>query len=277
MGHNVKRVVDRASLEFTMAGDDVEKLRSLFRSERLSPFIGFLSVALIALSKLTGRSDVSIVIPANGNLLVIPADIAPSRSIREVLQQIRRTVINAHAETPGERPDQLGHFFFDVEVVSPSPAADRVTAGFDFELFASVAPSNVRWCIAYATTLFDHHAVEQVAENVGLISNRLAQRPDAPVGGPGDIPDQPPTREEALAVLYSELLGVGPVGVRENFFLLGGNSLLAIRLVNTVRTRMGVELPLRAVFEAATPAELAGRLDEGTPVRAPLIRRPRET
>lgn len=60
----------------------------------------------------------------------------------------------------------------------------------------------------------------------------------------------PETREEvALAAIWQLLLGRAPAGVDEDFFELGGHSLLAARLVAQVRARLGVALPVRAVFE----------------------------
>jgi amino acid adenylation domain-containing protein len=63
--------------------------------------------------------------------------------------------------------------------------------------------------------------------------------------------------EQHLAEIWERLLGIPDVGVHDNFFELGGHSLLATRLIAAVREEMGVELPLREVFERPTVAGLA--------------------
>ena len=53
------------------------------------------------------------------------------------------------------------------------------------------------------------------------------------------------------------------VGVDDSFFELGGDSLLAMRVIAAVNTRLGSGLAVRAVFEAPTVAQLAPRIGEG--------------
>ncbi|MFF6835879.1 amino acid adenylation domain-containing protein [Streptomyces sp. NPDC012438] len=69
-------------------------------------------------------------------------------------------------------------------------------------------------------------------------------------------------REKALTALFEEVLGVDRVGVDDGFFALGGHSLLATRLITRARTELGVEIPIRTIFDLPTPAALAAWSEE---------------
>jgi NAD(P)-dependent dehydrogenase (short-subunit alcohol dehydrogenase family) len=63
--------------------------------------------------------------------------------------------------------------------------------------------------------------------------------------------------ESFIVDTWQELLGVEPIGVHDDFFKLGGHSLLGTQVLARLRERYKVDLSLRVIFEAATPAELA--------------------
>ncbi len=64
-------------------------------------------------------------------------------------------------------------------------------------------------------------------------------------------------REEKLAALWEELFGIAPIGAEDSFLELGGHSLLAIQMVTQVRSLFDADLPVTALFEAPTIAELS--------------------
>ncbi|HEX2091511.1 MAG TPA: amino acid adenylation domain-containing protein [Longimicrobiaceae bacterium] len=106
----------------------------------------------------------------------------------------------------------------------------------------------------------------------GKVDRRALPAPEhASAREPRGAPGTP--AEEVLAEVWAELLRVERVGTRESFFHLGGHSLLAMRLVSRVREVFGVELPLRALFEAPTVAGMAERVERLRHAAEPLLPR----
>ncbi|WEO95424.1 amino acid adenylation domain-containing protein [Streptomyces sp. FXJ1.172] len=67
--------------------------------------------------------------------------------------------------------------------------------------------------------------------------------------------------EEVIAGVWSELLGVSPVGVNDDFFELGGHSMLAIQVISRINEALGTDINLRVVFDNPTVGEFARHLD----------------
>ncbi len=101
--------------------------------------------------------------------------------------------------------------------------------------------------------VLDHRLTQP---ETGPISNY--PRPDLRVAY---IPPSTET-EKIIAQLWSDLLGVQHVGVHDSFLELGGDSLMATRLISRMKDVFQQDLPVRLIFEASTIAELARAVDE---------------
>src|SRR5262249_21308239 len=96
----------------------------------------------------------------------------------------------------------------------------------------------------------------------GKVDRRALPAPDADRLDPESkfvVPRTPV--EEELANICTELLRAPRVSVEENFFKLGGNSLVATQLILRVREKFNVELPIYSIFETPTIAGLAQRIE----------------
>ena len=81
------------------------------------------------------------------------------------------------------------------------------------------------------------------------------------------------TLEMQLMQIWSDVLGVHPIGVRDNFFELGGHSLLAVRLMAQIEQQFGTNLLLGTLFQTQTIEQLASLLRDGTEStpKSPLV------
>jgi amino acid adenylation domain-containing protein len=77
--------------------------------------------------------------------------------------------------------------------------------------------------------------------------------------------------EEQLAQIWSEVLGIERVGIHDNFFALGGHSLMAVRLFSEINNRLGHELPLSILFQQGTISQIAQMINE-SPKDQPIAR-----
>ncbi|SCX53462.1 non-ribosomal peptide synthase domain TIGR01720/amino acid adenylation domain-containing protein [Pseudomonas sp. NFACC32-1] len=78
-------------------------------------------------------------------------------------------------------------------------------------------------------------------------------------------------REQQVAQIWQQVLKLERVGLQDNFFELGGHSLLVTQVVSRVRRVLGIEVPLRSLFEHGTLQDFVGALDAGQGPQAPAL------
>ncbi|HEX7239095.1 MAG TPA: amino acid adenylation domain-containing protein, partial [Longimicrobiaceae bacterium] len=101
----------------------------------------------------------------------------------------------------------------------------------------------------------------------GKLARRALPAPDGAAEAKAYVAPRTPT-ERLVAEAWAAALQVERVGALDGFFELGGHSLLGTRVVSRLREALGVEVPLRAVFEAPTLAAFAERVDALRPAPA---------
>jgi hypothetical protein len=94
------------------------------------------------------------------------------------------------------------------------------------------------------------------------LSERLGVKPVDQTTSKCEVPYTPPSTEQesTLAEIWARVLGLSTVGIHDDFFQLGGDSILATRVVSQVRSLLHVDLSPASLFETPTVAELARSL-----------------
>ncbi|WP_143660552.1 alpha/beta fold hydrolase, partial [Streptomyces sp. JHA26] len=164
--------------------------------------------------------------------------------------------------------------------------AAKFDLSFVFDEHDDEAGTTLAGVVGFSLDLFDRSTAEELAQRLLRVLRAMVADPSAPVSSI-DVPeiegrparlastdlDAPDTgaragdrpgrnaREELLCALFAEALGLPSVGVNDNFFDLGGHSLMIVKMLAEIRSVFGVRLPIRALFEAPTVAELALQLD----------------
>jgi amino acid adenylation domain-containing protein len=193
-----------------------------------------------------------------------------------------RYLPNGEVEFAGRRDGQVKIRGFRIELgeveailrghsgVGDAAAAVRETPSGDKRLIAYVVASgdsDARDLQEYLRTRLPAYAVPgtiATLEKIPLTPNGKVDRkalPDAVPGATSAEFEAPQTaHESSVAEIFRDILEVGKVGRLDNFFDLGGHSLLGARVIARVRSELGVELPLRKLFESPTVAQIGAEL-----------------
>lgn len=96
----------------------------------------------------------------------------------------------------------------------------------------------------------------------GKVDRRALPKPD-PVQCLSAEHDAAPRTdtEKELTAVWREILSMASIGIHDNFFDVGGHSLLAIRLIQRIETALGASMPVSTLFKAPTIAEMARLID----------------
>ncbi len=178
------------------------------------------------------------------------------------------TVVVARGEAPaGIRLDGY------VAATADRPLTADERATLESDLRARLADELPEYMVPSTLTVLD--ALPLTAN--GKVDRRALPDPSdaalAALGGKDRFePPKTPT-EEAIADIWRELLGVERVGRNDDFFQLGGHSLVATRLVSRLRRSLGVDLPLKRLFEAPTLRALGAAIDASPRTEAPPLER----
>ncbi|MBB3905719.1 phosphopantetheine-binding protein, partial [Methylobacterium brachythecii] len=96
----------------------------------------------------------------------------------------------------------------------------------------------------------------------GKLDRRALPTPEAALAQADDYVAPRTPVETALAAIWAEVLGIPNIGVNQNFFETGGDSISALQAVAAIRTTLGQDVSIRTFFEARTIEALAAELDQ---------------
>ncbi|WP_228822968.1 non-ribosomal peptide synthetase [Nocardia blacklockiae] len=219
--------------------------------------------------------------PVSADLLDDPDG---SGLLPEDLYQLGRRSGYRTAVTWSAEPDRMDAIFLDAATAQDRPLTDVYLPAAAVTTPAAhvnhpqdvLLPVDLRRLAAERLPQFMVPAVVMVIDAIPLTANGKLDRaalPDPEFESSVRYRAPSTERERVLAELFAEILGRDRVGMDDGFFALGGHSLLATRLVSRIRAVLGVEVPVRVIFDAPTVAQLAQRWEQLAPSRRPALRR----
>jgi len=173
-----------------------------------------------------------------------PAEVA---STLDAHAAVRSSVVVAREDLPGEK----ALVAYLVPADGLQPGAGELRSHVAKHLPEFMVPTHFVWLDELPLTVNGKVDIAALPEPSAEHGSNRAARGVAPKTGV----------ETALAAMICELLRLESVGANENFFVLGGHSLLGAQLIARVRDRFGVEMALRNLFDNPTVSGMAGEIE----------------
>jgi hypothetical protein len=211
---------------------------------------------------------------APGGRLYRTGDLARRRtdgSVEILGRRDHQVKIRGHRMEPGEiEAALLGHERVRAAVVHPTPDPSGEPQLTAYLVVDGPAPTAEELRDRLLRSLPDYMtpAAYVVLDAFPLTPNGKVDRKALPAPAARPTPAgggvvAPRTAEErAVAAVWREVLGGPEIGVHQNFFDIGGHSLLATRVAVRLRATLGIDVPVRALFDHGTVAALTGALTD---------------
>lgn len=244
------------------------------------------------------RAELEGVVGLFVNPLLLRTDLAGDPTFRELLARVRQTALDAftHADAPFEwiieelAPRRLPVSFLHQQAFLQPARLPGLTmtplrsasggAVFEWTLGAIEEADGVRLCLEYNSALFDPATIDRTLEQYQTVLEEAAAAPQMRLSEFSVSTNAPRAPENAappasgqgtpyltlhfqMIEIWQELLEVSPIGIHDDFFALGGNSLLALQMLARVEAACGQALTPAALFQNATVEHLANELLTG--------------
>lgn len=243
------------------------------------------------------------------NVLPLRTDLSGEPTLRELMRRVRRVVLDAfaHQALPFEtivellRPSAgparsplfqvmlihqnapMPRFIEHGAVFTPDDEIDTGTAKFDLLFTVSETPEGLQGHVTYRADVFDAPSMASLLDGFNRFLSSVVDDPDTPLtqSRPAEVAaactPEPlfvaprDELEQKLAAVWEQLFEHAPIGVRDDFFHMGGHSLLGLRLLTELEKTIGKRLPLATLLVAPTIQELAEAIRRETWTKSSLV------
>lgn len=283
---------DAANESTILSREAALSLRALAQRENVTVFMVLLTGFVVFLHRSTEQNDINVASPIASrnhpdiggmigpfaNELALRIDCSGNPTFRELLKRVREVFLVAHANSElrfeglvaATEPSSnwRSSSLFQIQFSSQNGLLDNLAPGdlpiTDIEFVRIVTQFNLECHVVDGEHGMKIQMVYNAALYEGQVVTRWLKHYASIIAGTIANPDQRITitpTQAALCKIWGDLLRVRFVGIDEDFFQLGGHSLLVTQVISRVRDFFGVEIPVWNMLEAPTIFALAETIE----------------